>query len=60
MPACPPEDSGGPYGYPDLIAILADPQHEEHDQMREWIGEDFDPLQFDLALTDRRLSKLKV
>lgn len=58
--ACPPEDSGGPYRYSDLIAILADPQHAEHDEMREWIGEDFDPLQFDLASTDRWLSKLKV
>ena len=58
--ACPPEDSGGPYSYPDLVAILADVQHEEHAEMREWIGEDFDPQQFDLASTDRRLSKLKV
>lgn len=58
--ACPPEDSGGPYGYTDLVAILGDPQHEEHEEMREWIGDDFDPRQFDLAATDRRLSKLKV
>lgn len=58
--ACPPEDCGGPFGYPNLVAILSDPQHEEHDRMREWIGEDFDPLRFDLALTERRLAKLKV
>jgi len=58
--ACPPEDSGGPHRFPALVAILTDPQHEEHDEMREWIGEDFDPLQFDQESIDRRLSKLKV
>jgi hypothetical protein len=57
--ACPPEDCGGPYGYFDLIAILRDAQHEEHNAMQEWIGEDFDPKYFDLASIDRRLSKLK-
>jgi hypothetical protein len=58
--ACPPEDCGGPYGYPNLMAILSDPQHEEHGEMREWIGDHFDPQQFDLALIDRRLSKHKI
>lgn len=58
--ACPPEDCGGPYGYPNLVAILADPRHDEHDEIREWIGDDFDPLRFDLALINRRLSKCKI
>lgn len=58
--ACPPEDCGGPYGYPDLVAILLDPQHEEHSEIQEWIGENFDPQHFDLSSTDRRLSKIKV
>jgi hypothetical protein len=30
--ACPPEDSGGPYGYADLLAILAKPRHKDHRQ----------------------------
>lgn len=58
--ACPPEDSGGPFGYPSLLDAIADPQHEQHDEIREWMGEDFDPLRFDLASTNRRLTKLKV
>src|SRR5690349_5823888 len=36
---CPPEDCGGPPGYEHLRAVLADPGHEEHDQLRKWAGE---------------------
>jgi hypothetical protein len=32
--ACPPEDVGGPPGYADFLAALADPGHEERDDMR--------------------------
>ena len=28
--ACPPEDCGGIWGYENLLAVLADPQHEDH------------------------------
>ena len=35
--ACPPEDCGGPYGYSRLLEILADPNHEEHEEMVEWL-----------------------
>jgi hypothetical protein len=45
--ACPPEDCGGPWGYADLKAILADPSHEQHREMLDWLGLDnssaFDP-----------------
>lgn len=58
--ACPPEDSGGPFGYPSLLDAVSDTQHEQHDEMLEWIGEDFDPLRFDLTSTNRRLTKVKV
>jgi hypothetical protein len=36
---CPPEDCGGPPGYEHLRRVLADPHHEEHDQLRKWVGE---------------------
>lgn len=35
---CPPEDCGGPWGYENLKAILADPSHEEYEDMKEWLG----------------------
>jgi Plasmid pRiA4b ORF-3-like protein len=30
-----------------LIEALHDPDHERHAEMREWVGNDFDPQQFD-------------
>ncbi len=46
--ACPPEDCGGPWGYANLREILADPSHDEHQDMLEWLGledaTEFDPL----------------
>jgi hypothetical protein len=47
--ACPPEDCGGPPGYFDLLAPLADPTHEEHENVVDWIGGAFDPESFDPA-----------
>jgi hypothetical protein len=45
--ACPPESCGGPWGHADLKAILADPSHEQHQEMLDWLGLDnssaFDP-----------------
>lgn len=40
---CPPEDVGGPWGYAEFLEALGDPQHERHDEFREWVGEEFDP-----------------
>ena len=36
--ACPPEDCGGPWGYPDFLQAISDPDHEEHESMLEWTG----------------------
>jgi Plasmid pRiA4b ORF-3-like protein len=47
--ACPPEDVGGPEGYRDFLVALADPTHEEHADVKEWIGGSFDPEEFDVA-----------
>jgi hypothetical protein len=46
---CPPEDCGGPGGYAHLLAVLADPAHDEHADLREWAGE---LPEFDQAATD--------
>ena len=44
---CPPEDVGGPWGYAEMLEALADPNHERHAEIREWVGDDFDPHAFD-------------
>ena len=46
--ACPPEDCGGIYGYYELLTILEDPTHPQYEEMREWIGRDIDPHEFDM------------
>ena len=55
--ACPPEDCGGIGGYEDLLAAIRDPKHEQHDEMVEWVGEDFDPEAFDLAQVNKALGR---
>lgn len=45
--ACPPEDVGGVWGYADMLEAVQDPDHPEHEDMREWLGDDFDPEAFD-------------
>jgi hypothetical protein len=47
--ACPPEDSGGAYGFEQLKELLAGPPSAERDEMAEWAGDDYDPARFDLA-----------
>lgn len=60
--ACPPEDCGSPWGYANLKEILADPNHDEHQDMLEWLSLDnaseFDPaavatedIDYELALS---------
>jgi hypothetical protein len=56
--ACPPEDVGGPFGYADFLEKIQDPEHEEHDDMREWAGADFDPEKFELAAVNANLRDL--
>jgi Plasmid pRiA4b ORF-3-like protein len=50
---CPPEDCGGSWGYADLKESLADPSHEAHEDMLEWLGlenaADFDPSACNVA-----------
>ena len=46
--ACPPEDCGGPWGYVGFLEAIADPEHEEHDEMLEWVDGEFDPEAFDV------------
>ena len=58
--ACPPEDCGGPYGYANMLEILKDSQHEEYPHTREWLGDDFDPGQFESKNVNQGLFALKV
>ncbi|MGW4580314.1 plasmid pRiA4b ORF-3 family protein [Rhodococcus aetherivorans] len=47
----PAEDSGGTWGWTDMLAAADDPAHERHDEIRQWLGlrpgERVDPEWFD-------------
>jgi hypothetical protein len=56
--AAPPEGCGGPHDYEELLAALADPAHAEHQELRAWLPDDFDPERCDGAEIRRRLRAL--
>ena len=57
--ACPPENCGGPPGYYALLVALADPDHQEHETMMDWVGGKYDPNAFDLDKVNRASKRLK-
>jgi hypothetical protein len=57
--ACPPEDCGGIYGYYDLVEAIGDPNHDRHEEMLDWVGDDYDPEAFSLDDVNRALSSFQ-
>ncbi len=57
--ACPPDDSGGVWGYAHMLEVLADPNHEEHDDIMAWAGGAIDPTEFDLVGVNADLQRLR-
>jgi hypothetical protein len=57
--ACPPEDCGGIFEYLNLLESLADPNHPNHSEARDWVEEDFDPKRFDPATVNSLLMRMK-
>ena len=55
--ACPPEDVGGPWGYVDFLEAIADPKHERHAELLEWVGGNFEPEAFDVKETTKAMMK---
>jgi hypothetical protein len=60
--AAPPDDCGGIWGYADLLEVLEDTEHPEHQERLEWLGlddgADFAPERFDRDAVNRALSSL--
>jgi len=50
----PPEDVGGTMGYADYLEAMADPQHEEHENLLQWLGP-FDPESFSVSDVNQML-----
>ena len=56
--ACPPEDCGGPHGYVRFLEVLDDPKHPEYNDLRNWIGGDWDSEHYDIVWVNQSLAKL--
>jgi hypothetical protein len=56
----PPEDCGGPIGYQELLKVLQDPRHSDHEEMLEWVGGSFDPEMFDLESVNKRPRRSRI
>lgn len=54
----PPEDIGGFPGYENFLEAIADPNHEEHDELMEWYGGPYDAADIDEPRIHRRLGLL--
>lgn len=60
--SCPPEDCGGVWGYEELLEIMKDPSHEDYEERMEWVGDYFEPEEFnpDLIKFDDPKKRLKL
>lgn len=47
--ACPPEGCGGIGGYAELVEAMKNKRTKRYRELIEWLGEAFDPLEFDIA-----------
>jgi hypothetical protein len=54
--SAPPEDVGGQTGYARYMEAIADPDHEEHENLSNWRGP-FDPESFSLTSINQQLQK---
>lgn len=51
----PPEDCGGIPGYFGIIELMKGEKNDEYEEMVEWLGEPFDPTEFDLVMVNELL-----
>ncbi|HEX9088174.1 MAG TPA: plasmid pRiA4b ORF-3 family protein [Arthrobacter sp.] len=60
--AAPAEDSGGTWGWANVVQAVNDPRHEEHKEYREWLGmlpgDTLDPKAFDVDEANKDLADL--
>jgi hypothetical protein len=55
---CPPEDVGGAPGYAEYLDAISDTAHPEHEQMRLWGPERFDPKVVDREALEAAVNAL--
>ena len=48
---------GGIWGYAEFLEAISDPKHEDHDEMVEWVGGEFDPEKFSVDEVNKELGE---
>ena len=54
----PVENIGGPWGYMELLNIIENPNDPQYDQVMKWLGEGFDPEEFDIDKVNQELKEI--
>ncbi len=54
---CPVEDSGGVWGYSDILNVINDPKNDMYSEIMEWLPPDFDPTYFDIEEVNELLQE---
>ena len=60
--ACPPEDVGGIWTYNYFVESIQNPDHPDYpgnNDFLEWVGDEFDPAEFDLDAVNEALRGLR-
>ena len=55
----PPEDCGGPPGYERVLEAYNNPEDVEHEELLDWLDDDFDPEEFDIESMNEALKNLE-
>ncbi len=54
--AAPPEDAGGAPGFMEMMEVLKEGSHPRHQEIRNWVGNAYDPSKFDAWAVDHALA----
>ena len=57
--ACPPEDCGGPWSYPDFVKTMQGKNTKQRREFIEWLGYEFDPEEFDIEEVNKVLRGIR-
>ncbi len=52
---CPPEDCGGLPGFSNLVKAMKKKKGKEYLELKDWLGGDYDPTEFDLEYINKIL-----
>lgn len=57
--SAPPEDIGGIWGYQHFLEAIKNPEHPHHEDMLDWVDEEFDPETFDIEAVNDILQRIR-